>query len=742
MKTEKKAKPELLAPAGDLAAAFAAFENGADAVYAGLRKFNARERNENFTLPEMERLIGHAHERRRQVYVTMNTLVKESELEEAAGMLRELERLRPDALIIQDLGLAWLAREFYPNLTLHASTQMGFHNSDGLAVAADFGFERVIMERQVTVPELAAMVPGAPVEVEVFVHGALCCGLSGKCLFSSWHGGWSGNRGKCKQPCRRRFFSKKGNGFYFSTNDLYTLDLLPELIAAGVASLKIEGRLRKADYVAAAVRAYRMVLDADEENRSAVVKEARGVLSGSLGRQWSHGFYDHDGFDKVVKHDALGVSGLFIGNVAAVRPGAFEIRLAKRLHLGDRIRIQPQSGEEGPALTVTKLLVNDNIVTRAAKGECCLVLFDRPVPSGGLVYRIGVSGGKTPKLDVVPAALPVIDLSVRVDAAGFSVSVPGAGLPDWRLAVDLPPPAKHAVEPGTVAAEFAIAAGAPFRSGRVKVSVKGRLFIAASVLKSARRDFWLWLTERKDELIVAASGTEPRVAVAAARRNPAARRVQRRRLTTVFGAGPRLPRWFDNDIEIIRSCPPRHRTNICREVVLPDFIPQDSLDRFNGQVEAAYADGIRRFRLTSLFQLAVLRRFKDIEVVASYPLPVCNAAAAAILAGYGVGKAQIWLEMGLDEMKALAKSSPLPCEVFRRGRPVLLATRAELAAFGRISDSRGNEFDISRHDGLTVLRSADIFEAPGLPGCDDYFDMIRGARGSGAGSFNLEHGMA
>ena len=213
---------ELLAPAGNPSVALAAFDAGADAVYCGLRKFNARERSENFTHEELAKVLAYAHKNRRKLYVTFNTLLKESELGDAAREMAFLAECRPDAVIVQDLGAAAMMRDYFPELTLHASTQLGIHNSAGLAMAKEFGFRRVILERQVTLEELRRMIPGGkpPLEMELFIHGALCCCVSGSCLFSSWLGGWSGNRGKCKQPCRRSYFpaekSHGPGGFLFS----------------------------------------------------------------------------------------------------------------------------------------------------------------------------------------------------------------------------------------------------------------------------------------------------------------------------------------------------------------------------------------------------------------------------------------------------------------------------------------------------------------------------------------------
>lgn len=286
---------ELLAPAGNLSCALAAFDAGADAVYAGLKKFNARERTENFSAEDMSKLLAYAGKNGKKVYVTFNTLIKENEIEDAAEELAALERLRPDAVIVQDAGIVRLIRDYFPGLTIHASTQMGLHNSAGLNFAKELGVTRVILERQTTLQEIRAMMQKKPeeIELEVFIHGALCCCISGSCLLSSWLGGWSGNRGKCKQPCRRRYHSDKGNGFFLSAQDLCTLEILPDLMAAGVRSLKIEGRLRRADYVENVVSAYRLAMDAahDPAEFKAAVPRAKELLAKTCGRKWSLGFY-------------------------------------------------------------------------------------------------------------------------------------------------------------------------------------------------------------------------------------------------------------------------------------------------------------------------------------------------------------------------------------------------------------------------------------------------------------------
>ncbi|MDH4321141.1 MAG: U32 family peptidase, partial [Desulfobulbaceae bacterium] len=259
---------ELLAPAGSIEAFEAAVAAGADAVYIGAPTLNARALAKHFGMAEIAAMVDHAHQHEVKVYVAMNSLMKEEEIPAATHALAAFEHLGVDAVIMQDLGLYHLARRHFPKLRLHASTLLAGHNSAAVRQFVKMGFQRVVLARELAIPEIAAIHRQNQVELEVFIHGALCFSYSGLCLFSSFQGGKSGLRGRCVQPCRRRYtWSGKGkggapSGYLFSMNDLCGIDLIPQLREAGVTSLKIEGRMRSARYVEAVTAAYRMALDA------------------------------------------------------------------------------------------------------------------------------------------------------------------------------------------------------------------------------------------------------------------------------------------------------------------------------------------------------------------------------------------------------------------------------------------------------------------------------------------------
>ncbi len=261
---------EILAPAGGLGAARAALFAGADAIYLGLNDFSAREAAENFTLQELREIVITAHLLGAKVYVCLNTLIKPSETQTFFSRAAEVWNAGADAILLQDIFLGKTLKEAYPEMTLHLSTQAGCNNVYAAKLAKDYGFSRVVLSRETPISEIRK-IPKL-IETEVFVQGALCSAFSGQCYFSSFAGGNSGNRGRCKQPCRKLYrIDRKGFEDYayaLSVSDLCMGETISELIEAGVTSLKIEGRMRREEYVAAAVRYYRAVLGKAETEQA------------------------------------------------------------------------------------------------------------------------------------------------------------------------------------------------------------------------------------------------------------------------------------------------------------------------------------------------------------------------------------------------------------------------------------------------------------------------------------------
>ena len=255
-------KPEILAPAGDFRCLKAALSGGANAVYLGLHTYSARAQAKNFSLEEVVEAVKYCHERDAKVYVTLNTLMDDRELEEFVPIIGQLNRIGIDAVIVQDLGLVQLLQTIAPDLPIHASTQMTVHSLDGVEFLHRFGIQRVVLARELSKEEIGWIAQNTSCELEVFVHGALCVSYSGQCLMSSFLGGRSGNRGKCAQPCRLLYSAgMEKNQSILSLKDLSLIDHILELAQMGVSSFKIEGRMKGLQYVGTVTSIYRKYLD-------------------------------------------------------------------------------------------------------------------------------------------------------------------------------------------------------------------------------------------------------------------------------------------------------------------------------------------------------------------------------------------------------------------------------------------------------------------------------------------------
>jgi U32 family peptidase len=337
-------KPELLAPAGDRTCLIAAVENGADAVYFGLQRHNARIRANNFDGTDLPDVMALLHRRGVKGYVTLNTLVFPGELPDLEVTVRELTSAGVDAVIVQDLGLARLIRAITTDLEIHASTQMSITSAEGVALARALGCTRVILARELALSEIGRIRQVIDFPLEVFVHGALCVAYSGQCLTSEALGGRSANRGECAQACRMpyqivcdgRLVDLDDVQYLLSPQDLAAYDLVPRLIELGVASLKIEGRLKTAEYVANITRHYRMAIDAAWAGQPALFTP-RDVqeMQLSFSRGFSHGFLDGTNHKVLVRGDYAKKRGILLGVVQSITRTGVRLGVAAPVKPGD-----------------------------------------------------------------------------------------------------------------------------------------------------------------------------------------------------------------------------------------------------------------------------------------------------------------------------------------------------------------------------------------------------------------------
>jgi putative protease len=320
-------KVELLAPAGSPEALAAAVGEGADGVYLGLKRFNARMRSANFAYSQFEGALRVLHRMGRKVYVTVNTVFEQREADRIYQLLKYLAGLGPDGIIVQDFGILKMAGDNFPSLKLHASTQMNIASARGGNILSRHGVSRVVLARELSLGEIRDIREKTNLELEVFVHGALCVSASGLCLFSSFLGGKSANRGMCTQACRRIYRNGEEQGYYFSPSDLQLLERVPDLIDAGVNSFKIEGRMKSAEYVGTVVAAYRRVLDGLGGNPEKAMAEGLAILRNDFARTKTVFYFDGspagngpgEGRASWLKADQDGGTGIPLGTILKTR---------------------------------------------------------------------------------------------------------------------------------------------------------------------------------------------------------------------------------------------------------------------------------------------------------------------------------------------------------------------------------------------------------------------------------------
>ncbi|QZY56330.1 DUF3656 domain-containing U32 family peptidase [Crassaminicella profunda] len=391
---------ELLAPVGSWESLVAAVQSGADAVYLGGKLFSARQYATNFDEEELKKAVNYCHIRDVKVFVTVNTLLSNKELKELGKYIAFLYHIDVDALIVQDLGVAKLVRDLFPDFELHASTQMSVHNFEGVKLLEEMGFKRVVLAREMSKEEIALVKKNTKTDIEVFVHGALCISYSGQCLMSSMIGGRSGNRGRCAQPCRKTYdlvdmsTEKKiahdfGN-YLLSPRDLNTLEDINEILDTGVKSLKIEGRMKRPEYVATVVSAYRKAVDQYilSKKKPQIDEKTLKEVKQMFNRRFTKGYILGEKGQNLMSFSKPSNRGIKIGKVLEYdqHKRRVKIRLEENLSKGDGLEIWAKKGDN-PGCIVEYILRKGEKTDRARKGEIVEINFKHVVYKDSLVYK-------------------------------------------------------------------------------------------------------------------------------------------------------------------------------------------------------------------------------------------------------------------------------------------------------------------------------------------------------------------
>lgn len=640
-------KKELLAPAGDIEAGYAALYYGADAVYLGLKHFSARATAANFDEAELNAFVGYAHNLKRKVYAAVNTLVQESELPELLKSLDICSNCRVDGIILQDLGVARIIKEQYPELELHASTQMAVHNKQGALALQKMGFKRVVLARELSLAEIKDIASIPNLETEAFIHGALCYSYSGLCLFSSLESGRSANRGKCLYPCRSAFKGAAGEKHYFSMKDMALQD---DVLKMPVTSLKIEGRKKNALYVAAVTDYYRNILD----GHGAQIQKEENIKQ-IFSRPWCKFMFN--GKDKtVVDRDFVGHRGLPVGKVEQVFKGRMIFHASHKISRHDGLQIEIEGQEKPFGFSVQDMQVKGRKVFEALSGDDVTVQL--PPKAAGLakgqkIYLASASevkGGydySKPKAGEFIRRYPI---DVEVDIASEKVTAQVGGVQSCVNGsfekAENPVKTEDAVKKA-----FAKTGDTVFELKKLTINNPQGLFVPVSLLNELRRDLYEQIKPSLKHGILP-EVMQPRETLKGRWivRTDNVSCLSQIDLSDV--AEVEIFVGLDTELDELKALP---KSKI--RIVLP-ALARNAV-QWEKKIKQLLESGYKKWTIGNWWALSLLPE-RGIDLAFDSSLYVMNSQASAMAGEIGASRVTLSVEDTLDNLQKLSEKSPLP----------------------------------------------------------------------------------
>ena len=697
-------KTELLSPAGDFETALAAFAAGADAVYCGLPDFSARAFAKNFDFASLSNLVRLARRDGKKVYVTFNTVIDEDSLDDAIRDLARLADLGPDGIIVQDLGVARICRRHFPELNLHASTQLVAHNLEGVLALGELGFTRVVLARELSLAEIASIQKRCGnIELECFIHGALCYSLSGLCLFGAMEKGRSGNRGKCPYCCRQAYHSAGGQppvaSYPFSMKDMRLGEDARALADAGVASLKIEGRMKSPLYVSSVTRHYREILDGTR--RTVTNADLETVFS----RRTTELYFRGKPAESPIDSTSLGHLGTPIGTVKRIakdREGRSWLRFhtARALETHDGLQFDSMADGRHVGLGIREMrqAISRTPVFEVAAGTDVEVEVpeDFPVKPGETVYCSMSNAVKRmfPAQSFRPSDCPGthrVDVRVTLVADTITASATLAG-EDVSCSVtgDFGPAKNPEKTYAAVEKAFSKLGETDYSLGTLDLVDPDRLFAPMSVLNDLRRD----LVEKLDD--ARSRAMDRRVEKARADESEVDFSARQMRRTLKLRPGQPIPQgdWDEvvfavnpgTDSDSLRLC--ASALESAPRLALPVYTAEPEFNKLRSMVKRLRREGYDKWEASDLATLRMLKAAGIEDITADWTLYAFNSQALAALAELGVKRfvaspentrenLQYLAESGYDVEFLSQQSTPLFMSLTKPGE------QSELAVFER-----------------------------------------------------------
>lgn len=645
---------ELLAPAGDIEAGYAAIHYGADAVYLGLPSFSARAEAVNFSEAELDAFVAYAHARKRKVYVTVNTLIQEAELPRVLETLDRCQHYDVDAVIVQDLGVARLVKQCFPKLALHASTQLAAHNLEGVLALKKMGFSRVVLARELSFQEIQFIQEKSGVEIEVFIHGALCYSYSGLCFFSSFETGRSANRGKCAYPCRGLFELGGQSNHPFSMKDLA---LEKEVLKLKGVSLKIEGRKKTALYVAAVVNYYRRILDT-----GCVDVALTDHLKQIFARPWTQLYFKNTQKHDVIDPDFVGHRGLKIGTVDQISNRTMTFKTTHALAKFDGIQIDLKGQEKPFGFSLQGMKVQARSVFTAKAGQS--VTLELPphhplIQVGDVVYLASSTEvknaypyekpkfGSFKKRTKIAVRVWVDDKNVFAESGEHVVSIPGS----WTVAQQPDKVADGAMKAFQKTGETA------FEVKQFQFDNPQALFVPVSVLNELRR---LLLTALASGNTLPALPRTPLIYKSRRKKGAPKWMIQTDQPDCLKGVDlsgvDEIGLVLNPDFkEEVLNAFPKEKIRL----VIPVIIRQNRMKFFKGLIDRLWQQGFKRFTIGNVAGLSLLP--KGADMMFDYTLYTLNSQAVEQAFECGADWVSVSPEDVLDNMRILIQETPRVC---------------------------------------------------------------------------------